>query len=166
MKKGFTILEILLYVGMSSVMLFIFSMLLSTLLVFQEKSETIALVDQQGVQITEFIAQTIRNSQDVISPVPGAGAVSLSLDVVDAAKDPTVFDELAGVMRVREGTPAGTPINLSTQQVAVSGLTFENLSGASGAQTIWFEFTLSRSASSARQEHNYTNTFSGSAVVR
>ncbi|KKT35654.1 MAG: hypothetical protein UW24_C0005G0002 [Parcubacteria group bacterium GW2011_GWA2_44_12] len=90
-KSGFTLIELLLYVAISSVMLLITSLFLQTLLQSRIKNQTIAEVEQQGLHIMQLITQTVRNAEAITAPAPSASAASLTLDVIPAASDPTVF---------------------------------------------------------------------------
>src|SRR3990167_4758552 len=91
-KSGFTLIELLLYVAISSVMLLITSLFLQTLLQSRIKNQTIAEVEQQGLQAMQLITQTARNAETITSPSQSASDPSLTLDVISFASDPTVFD--------------------------------------------------------------------------
>src|SRR3989338_5710404 len=99
-KSGFTLIELLLYVAISSVMLLITSLFLQTLLQSRIKNQTIAEVEQQGLHIMQLITQTVRNAEAITAPAPSASAASLTLDVIPAANDPTVFDLADGAIRI------------------------------------------------------------------
>ena len=55
----------------------------------------------------ELITQTLRNAQAITSPAVGASASSLTVDVVDATEDPTVFDLSSNQIRITRGV--GSP---------------------------------------------------------
>ncbi|MBI5222371.1 MAG: prepilin-type N-terminal cleavage/methylation domain-containing protein [Candidatus Magasanikbacteria bacterium] len=164
MKKGFTLVELLLYASITSVMLLVISVFLSTLLESRVKNQTIAEVEQQGTQVMQLITQTARNAEAITSPATGASASSLTLDVVTVASDPTIFDLSGGVIRIKEG--AGTATALTNSRVTASALTFQNLSRTSTPGTIRIMFTLTYVNSSGRNEYTYAKTFYGSASLR
>src|SRR3989344_533729 len=97
---GYTLIELLLYVSLSAVMLLAISMTLSTFLEAKIKNQTISEVNGGGVQVMQFITQTLRNAIGINSPAIGTNGASLSLSVVDPAKDPTIFDLSAGEIRI------------------------------------------------------------------
>ena len=60
--SGFTLVELLLYVGISSAILLASSLFLATLLESRIKNQTIAEVEQQGLAVMQIITQDIRNA--------------------------------------------------------------------------------------------------------
>lgn len=163
-KKGFTLIELMLYVSLFAVMIFTISAFFSTQLVANTKNQTILEVETQGRISMEYILSAIRNSGDVNSPTLGNTASVLSLNVYDASKDPTVFDVSLGSLRVTEGV--NSPISLTNEKVTVSGLNFYNLSKASTPGALQVEFTISYINTSGRNEYEFEKTFIGGATLR
>lgn len=163
-KKAFTLVELILYVSLIAILLLAISIFFTMLLGSRVKNQTIAEVEQAGVQVMQLITQTIRNTQNINSPAQGLSASSLSLDVVDAAKDPTVFDLSGGVIRITEGS--GSPVELTASRVTASNLVFYNLSRAGTQGTMHVEFKLSHRNPDQRNEFEYNKTFYGSASLR
>ncbi len=164
LHPGFTLIELLLYVAISSVLLLVISAFLSSLLQSRVKNQTIAEVEQQGVQVMQIISQTIRNAKDINSPTQGTSASSLSLDVITGANNPTVFDLSSGVVRIKEGV--ATAIALTNSRVTASGLSFQNLSRSNTPGTVRISYTLTHLNPSGRNEYDFTKTFIGSATLR
>lgn len=162
--KGFTLIELLLYVAISSSILLVISTFLPTLLESRVKNQTIAEVEQQGIQVMQIITQTIRNADKIDSPTVGASASSLSLNTYVSNLNPTIFDLAAGVIQVSEGVVS--PIALTNTRVTASALTFQNLSRVSTPGTLRISFTLTHVNSSGRNEYNFSKTFSSSATLR
>ncbi len=164
-QQGFTLIELLLYVGTASIMLLVTSLFLSTLLQSRIKNQTIAEVEQQGLQVMQLITQTARNAEAITDPAVGEIASELTLTIVDASKNPTHF-ELSGngVILVNEG--AGAQISLTNSRITASGLLFSNLSRASTPGTIRIQFTLTHANPAGRNEYNFSKIFIGSATLR
>ncbi len=162
--KGFTLIELLLYIAVSSAMLLVISVFLSILLESRVKNQTIAEVEQQGVQVMQIITQTLRNGATINSPGTGSGDVSLSVDTYTSSNNPTVFDISGGVIRIKEG--GGAVIPLTNARITASALTFQNLSRASTPGTVRIQFSLTQINQSGRNEYNFTKTFIGSATLR
>jgi len=162
--EGFTLVELLLYISIASIMLLTTTLFLQTLLESRVKNQTISEVQAQGAQVMHIITQTIRNAEAITSPAQGASASSLTLDVVDVGDDPTVFDLSSGVLRITEG--AGSAIAITNSRVLVSGLSFENLSRTDTPGTLRVEFTITHTNSEGRNEYNFSKTFYGSASLR
>lgn len=156
-KRGFTLIEILLYVSLASVILLTVSAFLGILLQSRVKNQVVAEVEQQAQHVIQTIGPAIRNAEDITSPLVGGSATSLTLDIYDAADDPTVFDLSGGVIRITEG--AGSVVDLTTSRVNVSSLTFTNITKDDTPGTVRIEFTISYNSSSSRQEFSYSKDY-------
>jgi prepilin-type N-terminal cleavage/methylation domain-containing protein len=163
-QNGFTLIELLLYVSIAGIILLSLSVFLASTMYSRVKNQTIAEVEQQGIQVMELISQTIRNTEAINSPTTGTSASLTSLDVVTAANDPTVFDLLSGAIRITEG--AGSAVSLTNSRVTASGLTFYNLSRSGTPGIIRVQFTLTHQNPEGRSEYDFNKTFYTSAALR
>lgn len=162
--RGFTLVELLLYVAISSSILLVTSLFLQTLLESRIKNQTIAEVEQQGLMVMQSITQALRNAESVNSPTQGGTASTLSINTYIGANNPTVFDLSAGYLRVTEGV--ALPVTLTNSRVAVSALTVQNLSKVNTPGTVRLQFTISHQNSSGRNEYSFSKTFISSASLR
>lgn len=163
--QGFTLVEMLLYVTISSVILLSLSLFLSLILSSRIKNQSIADVNQQGLQVMQLITQTVRNGKSISFPSVGATSTSLSVDVVDPLRNPTVFDIANGVMRIQEGS--NQPIPLTNSHVTVTSLIFQNISSTSSTdRIIRMSFTINHTNSNGRNENSFIKSFTGSATLR
>jgi Tfp pilus assembly protein PilW len=163
-KKGFTLIELLLYVGLSSVLLISIFSFMAVLLESRIKNQTIAEVEQQGLQVMQLITQTIRNADNINSPTQGNVATSVSLNTITAGLNPTTFDISGNTIFITEG--GGSAVALTNSRVSVGSLTFTNLSRVSTPGIIEIQFTISYVNNSGKNEYNYLKTFTGSASLR
>lgn len=163
-QSGFTLIELLLYLAVTSIIIVSVSGFLITMLQARVKFQTISEVEQQGQQTMQAITQTIRNAQAITSPATGASASSLTMDVVTAGLDPTVFDLSGGIIRITEG--AGAATGLTTTKVTASSLNFQNLTRPTTQGVIRISFTITSVNGSGRNEFQYAKTFRGSASLR
>lgn len=163
-NKGFTLVELLLYISIVGAMILSVSAFLPLFMESRVKNQTISEVEQQGTQVLQLITQTIRNAETVTSPSQGVSASSLTLDVVDVAKDPTIFDLSGSTIRIKEGV--GSPISLTSSRVTGSSITFHNLSRTSTPGTIRIQFTISHVNPEGRNEYDFSKTFYGTATLR
>ena len=161
---GFTLVELILYVGIASVILLVISLFLATVLESRVKNQTIAEVDQVATQAIQIITQTIRNSDSINSPLAGQSSETLSLKLSDLSKNPTNFDLAFGSIRIIEGT--AQPVPITGPQVIVSNLSFQNLSRPDTVGLVRIQFTLTYASSSGRNEMDYTKDFYTSASLR
>lgn len=163
-RKGFTLLELLLSIGLVSALLSAMVALLFVVLGARAKNQAIAEVEQQGAFAAALIAQTARNAESISAPVASATSASLMLDVVDASEDPTVFDLSGGALRVTEGASAA--VVLTSPRIVASGLQFQNLSAPAAPGAIRLQFTLTHVDPEGKNEYDYAKTFYGTAALR
>ncbi len=163
-RAGFTLLELILYVGISSIILIITSLFLSTIIQSRVKNQTIAEVEQQGLQVMQIITQATRNADNINSPATSTSAAIFSMNTIISLNNPTVFGLATGTIRIKEGS--ATAVNITNSRVIASGLTFQNLSRPSTPGTIRIQFTLTHANPEGRNEYSFSKTFIGSATLR
>ncbi len=163
-SKGYTLIELLLYVGISAGVLLVSTFFLQALLESRIKNQTIDEVEQQGLQVIHLITQTIRNAENITAPTTGNSSSSLTLDVSDIVDDPTIFDMASSTIQITEGS--GSAISLTNSRVTASSLLFENLSRSDTPGSIRVSFILTHVNVSGRQEYEFSKTFYASASVR
>lgn len=164
LKKGFSLVETLLYIAIVSTVVVALTSFLSVNQNTAARNQTINEIDQQGAQILQTITQTIRNATSVTGPVVGTPGSTLTLVVTDGAKSPTIFDLSGGAIRIKEG--AGAAINISSNRVTASAVTFTNLKPGSAKDSIKIQFTLTYNNPNNIQIFNYNQTFNATADLR
>ena len=90
-KRGFTLIEMLLYMAILSIVILALSSFLFLSYSSRIKATVIAEVEQQGNQTMSIVTQNIRNAQSVTSPISGVSAASLTLSEYSAPLSPTIF---------------------------------------------------------------------------
>lgn len=161
--KGFSLIELVLYVGLLAFLLTSLGVLANTSFKTRSRQQVVIEVEQQGMAITQIISQTIRNSSSITLPAAGSSATSVTLTVPDAAKTPTVFSLSGTTFQMIENSTATL---LTNTQVQVSDLSFKNLSAVATPGTVKFQFTLSYANSGGTPQFNYSKVFYGSASLR
>ena len=161
--KGFTLVELLLYVSVAAVILLAVVQLMSLLLESRIKNQAIAEVEQQGTQLLQLITQRIRNARVITAPAIGATTLVLSLTTDNVSTNPTVFDMVNGRMRISE---AGNLLEISSPWLEVSDISFSNATQAGTPGTVRVEFTISHANPDGRGEFEYERHFIGSASIR
>lgn len=162
-KKGFSLLELLLYVSISGIIIFSTSLYLSTFLESKVKNQTIREVEQQGDFIMQIIQRSIRNGTLINSPTIGLSSASLSLETSDINTNPTIFDINNGIIQIREGSQASIPLH--NTRIEASSLIFYNLSSSPSPGIIKVEFTLNAVNTSGRIEYTFNKNFSSAAAL-
>ena len=164
MKKGFTLVEMLLYLAILSIVVLTFSSFMFLSYTSRIKAAVIAEVEQQGNQTMSLITQNIRNASSITSPSPGSTSNVLTLTEYTGSLSPTTFDQSVGVMRIREGTSAA--VNIISNRVTTPSLSFQNLSRSGTPGVVQIKFTLTYINSSGRGEYSYSKTFTSTASLR
>jgi Tfp pilus assembly protein PilW len=162
--SGFTLVELLLYIAISSAMITVIITFLFTLMQTRIKNQTMAEVEQQGAQIVQLITQLTRNAEGITDPTEGSAGETLTLDVINPDNDPTIFSVDEGVLQLKEGD--NDPIAITSPMVYVSDLEFSNFSKPNTPGTIKVSFTLSRISFDDSVEYNYSENFYGSISIR
>lgn len=163
-QAGFTLIELLLYVSIVGAMVLSVSAFLPLFMQARVKNQTISEVEQQGIQVMQIVTQTVRNATVINSPTQGLSTTSLSVNVVDSAKSPTVFDQSGGVIRIKEGS--GSQVSLTNSRVVASNITIKNLSRTGTHGAVQISFTLTHINPEGRQEYNFSKTFYETATLR
>lgn len=163
-SDGFTVLELLLYVTISSSVLLIAVMFMGAMLEARIKNEVIAEVEQQGHAAMHKIVEVLRNGQSVVSPTPGNASTILSVATYAPLMNPTIFDVATGTLRIKEGATSTVP--LTSSSVAVSGFSVHNVSRAATPGSVRVMFTVRYNAESLRGEYEYAKTFIGTGSLR
>jgi len=163
-EQGFSLIELILYVGLAAVMILAVSVFLSAILQSKVRSQTVSEVEGQGVQVMQRILQTIRNSEAINSPGVGLSDSSLSINVLTPALNPTIFILSGGVVEMKEGTELSIP--LTSTRVVVSDLIFRNLSRSETPGIIQVQFTITHLNQEGRYEYDYSRVFIGSATLK
>jgi len=168
MKKtygtGFTLIEMLIYISLASLVLLAISSFFQISLSSRVKSKTIAEVEQQGIQILNLINQYAINATAINSPSVGSSGTSLSLQMPSASSNPTIFSFNSGDLLITEGV--ASPVILNSSNVEVTSVNFRNLSQANTPGLIRAEISLSHINNSNQPEFYWDKTFYTSISLR
>jgi Tfp pilus assembly protein PilW len=159
--KGFTLTEALLYIAIVSIVLTSIVSFYAVVMSTDDRNQTVSALDQNGLQITEFISTSIRNASSVTNPT--ASQTASIINFLNSTNVQTTIDLSEGVIRVDEG---GTIYNLSSNNVTASDLSFKNLTPEDTKTTIKFQFKLTYINPDNRQSLSYSQIFYGSATLR
>jgi len=158
--RGFTLLELLLFISIAAILLSALAAFLGMVLQSRVKQQTIVEVEEQAVQVVEQIAHDIRNASSITSPAVGTTGSSLSLTGTSS----TLWNVSGGQLKRTLGS--GTPLELTSSGLIVSNVQFTNASKPQTNGIVRFQFTLERLNPPGRNEYDYTQTFYGSTALR
>lgn len=164
MQKGFTFIEFLLYIGIVGVVLTVAGAIGLNVLFGKAKLIAIEEVSQNARFTMEKITESIRSAQQINSPTQGATSSTLSLQMADAAKNPTVFTLASGILQIQEST--GAVVDLTSSEVVVSALQFSNISYPNTPGAVRIEMTLQFTNPENRQEYRFEETFYTTTNIR
>jgi len=159
--KGFSLVDILLYIGLASFLLTGTSAAFSELLSARIKTESISEVQTQGQHIMQLILQTIRNAESITSPTAGNSAAALTIET-DAGT--TMFDVSSNIFRITEDL--NPPEAITSSRIIPSNISFTNLTRTEAPGTIRVSFILSHVNFEGRNEYDVSETFIGTANLQ
>jgi hypothetical protein len=136
-QKGYTLIELLLYVAIIGGLLISVTMFYGVTLNARVKSQSISEVEQQGALALDYITQTIRNATSITAPAAGATGSSLTLVVPTGVLSPTTFNTPGTVLgyNVDGGTTDSSNSNVinATKFTATASGTIDTLYAYVGA---------------------------------
>jgi hypothetical protein len=163
-SDGFTLLEIVLYIGVAAVVLLAVSVVITFLLQARLNYQAMAEVEQQGAQVMIRLTQLVRNAESVLGPSAGTSGSSLSFDTYVTQNNPTIVDDVGGSIRLTEGA---APVALLTNaRVVASAVTVQNVSRVGTPGIVRVQFNLRSVYPNAPAAQQYQKTFTMSAGLR
>jgi len=164
MKKGFSLIESVLYLAMLPTVVVILSLFVGSLRDSTLKQRVIDETEQQADQAVWQISQLIRNSDAINSPSQGQTAASLSLASFEASQNPTLIDLAAGAIRLKKG--AEEAVALTSPLTTASNLSVINLSSNNTPGLIQLSFNLSYNTNNSSSTYQFSRPVSLTASLR
>lgn len=134
---GFTIIELLVYMGILSILLFILTDIFVATLNVKSESESQAAVQQDGRYILAKLMYDINQASSVSSPSYSTYSDSLTIVINNSVK---TYNSLADKLYITEDLTESNLLNSIDTQI--SDLKFTNLGNNPGKSTIQISFTL------------------------
>jgi type II secretory pathway pseudopilin PulG len=156
--NGFTLIETLLYVSITSVLILSISILLATTLNSKAENRAKIEVQQQAKFISDHIESNIKKSTEIIEPIVGSSQSTLTL-INDNSTDQYEYSLSIGTLYFQLNSDS--PEILSNDKVFIESLTFTNNSGI-----ITYEFVVSYINGDGVGSIDYSSTHKGSAGTR
>jgi hypothetical protein len=110
------------------------------------------------------ITQTIRDAEIINTPSAGNTDTSISIGMSTPADNPTIINFSGGNVTIKNG--AAAPININSNTVIVTGLTFTNLTPAGGKGTVRLALTVSSINPDGVKNLSYTQTLYATATIK
>ncbi len=141
LRHGSTLIELLLFmailaaVGVSMLPL-LFSATEDRLL-----QQTVATVEQNGVQLLQTIGYHVRHAEKIVAPLARENGSVLTLQTESGGTNPTIIGISSGALILIRGASRQV---ISSSQVAVESFTVQNTSTTEGRGSVLVRFRLSR----------------------
>ena len=150
--KGFTLVELIIYMGIIGVILMVASTFAWQIILGNIKVGAYREVEQNVSFAMEKITTAVRNSSKIVEPEePGEETDYLFLRMSDPSKTLTKFKISDGKIIMSEGDKG--PYPLTTDLVQVTNLKFTNLSYEDTPGTVKIEMTIEHVNPAGRSEY-------------
>ncbi|HLD32700.1 MAG TPA: hypothetical protein VJB10_03890 [Candidatus Peribacteraceae bacterium] len=141
-RSGTSLVELLLFLAFFSLVSGVVVALLFSSNEQRVRQETIALVDQTGIQLLQSMTRRIRRAERIIDPLQGETGSLLFLQMAQDGENPTIIAQGSGVILVAEADTV-RPMTGSGNIIATNFLV-RNTSPDSSRQSVAISFVLSR----------------------
>ncbi len=165
-KKGFTLLELIIYLAIISGAIVSFTYFILSVSNSRTKTYVAQEVHANARTALELISQRIRASNGVVSVTPSV--LTLDFSTAIPAKHPTAIDRDANnALRITEDTD-GTPVvsTLTSSEVKITTLIFTNVTAPGTRENIRINMTMEYNNPSGSPAFSYTKSFTTAVSVR
>ncbi|MFH1632228.1 MAG: type II secretion system protein [bacterium] len=160
-KKGFTLVETLVYIGLIAIIIASVAVFLTKLGQVRIKTLVISEVEMNARLVFDRLVEAARHAEAInigastFDSDPGV----ISFDMVDAGEDPTIFSLTAdnGNFQVNIAGAGNTPI--TTDSVSISNLVFTNLTSSEDLGIIQVSYTVETLNTTDDPYFDYAETF-------
>lgn len=137
-NSGFTLVELLIYMGLISILMVFMSQLFGAIFDVKIESEANSAVDQDGRFILSRLIYDIERSAAITTPLNyGSSSTSLVLTIDGVSNS---YSVTGGNLQLANGS--GTA-NINSSQTAVSNMSFLKIGNETANETVQISFTLS-----------------------
>lgn len=173
-SAGFTLIEALIYITIVSGVLIMASVFAWDVIGGKTKSQSTQEVGANSRVIMDRLVKEIRQAKDINTgssfgvnlALPANAGRKLSLATKDTTTNPTEFSVANNVLTIRQGA-TGIAYALSSNQVKISDLTFQNLSTASDkTKNIKINLIIEHLNPQSRQEYGATDSLETTVELR
>ncbi|MBI3380277.1 hypothetical protein HY029_05995 [Candidatus Gottesmanbacteria bacterium] len=155
---GFSIIEIIIYIGMLSVFIVVLTNIFISTIDIKLESESIAGIEQDGRYLIAKLAYDINRAQSITSPSLGATGNTLQITVNGVNETFTLTN---GKIQITKNSSTD---DLNGYDSLVSNLTFQRLGNVSGKNNVKISFTIS--SITQRSKGPETKTFQTTVGIR
>ena len=140
-RPGMTLVELLIFLALLGIVVGVIFPVIFTAVENRLLQQTIAVVEQNGVQLLQTMGQKIRDAERVLDPPMGSTGSVLALQTGSGSATPTIIAVQSGsVVLIR----FATQLTISSSEVYVDNLLVRNTSISSKRQSVHISFDISR----------------------
>lgn len=139
-QKGFTLIELVLYAGILSVLLGVLSALFGVIIETQLDSQATSSVDQDGRYVIAKMVYDMRSSSSIVAPA-NAGQSANTLQITRNSINYT-YSLNGSNNLVLTNNSTGEVNVLNGSETSVTGLTFQRLGNGGSDDTVRVNFTI------------------------
>ena len=136
-KKGYTLIELIIFMGMFSVLLMVFSQIFAVIIDTRLESESTSVVAQDGHYLLNRLTYDISRASAINTP-SSLGSPSPTLDLTINSVN-NLYSLQNGDLQL---TIAGTSYQLNNADTTISNLNFLRIGNGDGRDTIQFGYTV------------------------
>lgn len=136
-KKGYTLIELLIFMGMFSILIVVFTEILGSVLDVRRESESVSAVEQDGSFLLNRLSYDISRATSINSP----NLVGTTDTVLDLTIDGVNYVYALNGSDL-ELTTGGSSYQINGVNTTVSNLSFTRIGNDDGKDTIQLSYTL------------------------
>lgn len=155
-RKGYTLVELLIFLAISSVALVAFVGILVIVVQLQVRQTSTGSVQQESTALLQQMQYYVQNSSLVDMPINAVGTSTLRLRMASSSVDPTTITLVNGMVYLQQGSATATP--LTSSRVTVSNLLFVRHANPPSHDTVSISFTTTYNAP-ANTEQFFAQSF-------
>ncbi len=162
-KKGFTLVEMLIYMGLLTIFLAVIGTIFFSIIDLQLESQATSSVSESGRYLLSRISYDVHRAQSITTPAsPGLSSPSLVLSIGGVTY---TYAEVAGTPAFLQLTAGGLVDALTGSDAQISNFSATRVGNASGKNSLKVSFTLESVTTSLSQKHE-TKDYSTTITLR
>ena len=138
-RYGFTLIEVLLLLGVFSLVIVVMIPLLTSGTEARIRQQTVAVVEYSGLQAVQSMQRRVHNAEKILLPAAGATGPVLAVQSASGQLHPTMFAVQTGSLVIIEGNEVR---KVTPELVAVKDFTVRNTSQSTANQSAYVTFTV------------------------
>jgi prepilin-type N-terminal cleavage/methylation domain-containing protein len=147
MKRGFTLIELILYMGLISIFLTVLTSVFLSILDVQLESDSLSSVEQDGRYIQSRMVYDIHRAADIVTPT-SVGLTTPSMTLIIGGQN---YSYTVSSDALQYVSPVGTD-NLTSYGSRISNFSVTRVGNATGNNSLKIAFTLTSVTTTTTQK--------------